>query len=89
MGEITDWFVRAARRPRMISRVYPGQVIYMTVAFNRDQDTGETKPVKRAYEVDEVYPGFVRTHYKSGLHVINETFNLGDLVMNGYESIYP
>ena len=89
MGEINDWYDKWARRPRRISKVYPGQTILITVATFKDPIGGDRKNVKRAYVIDEVYPGFIRAHRLKEGRVHEETFNLGDLVQNGYEPVFP
>ena len=80
MSELNDWFTRSAKRARIITKCYPGQTIY------KDQDSGDVKYIRKQYVVDAVYPGFVLCHaIPKDRHTLTETFNLGDLVINGYE----
>lgn len=88
MGKIDDWFYRSARRARVITKCYPGQMLHMIAAQYKDKTTGEIRYVRKQYVIDEVYPGFVRCHavlQGQKRHTTETTFNLGDLVINGYE----
>lgn len=88
MGELRDWYKNAASRARVITKCYPGQMIHMIAAQYKDKITGDIKYVRKQYIVDEVYPGFVRCHaalHGETRHTTETTFNLGDLVINGYE----
>ena len=86
MSELNDWFNNSAKRARVITKCYPGQTIYMATSHYKDQDSGKTKYIRKQYVIDAVYPWFVLCHaIPKDRHALSETFNLGDLVINGYE----
>lgn len=59
---------------RAIQRIRVGQVLKMPV-----------NGVKRTCFVDAIYPFFVKAYYVSKGRTVDVIFNLGELVMAGYE----
>lgn len=89
MDKLNDWFTRSASRPRRIQKVLPGQEVRIFERFVKDDITGEPVAERTKWIVDEVYPGFIRCHAIRNGRTVCNTFNLGDLVISGYEPVFP